>query len=104
MLLLSRLTKTLDDLMKVHPSLNLRDSRFRYDAKAEERARKDFMKLVFKMFNFHLLRHIGSLPIVLSAKELYNFRVDHDDNYDEMEQAGNVAGLDPCMHGFLFKN
>lgn len=60
------------------------------------------MKVVFKALNFLLLllQHITS-STVTRAEELYNYQVDQDTNYDEMDQTGNV-GLDPCRHYLLF--
>lgn len=87
--------------MKVHSKLNLRHSHYGCDAKVGEYASKDIMNLVFKSPDFPLLQYIASSPKVISADEVYYCRVDHDADYDEMEQVGNVAKLDLCSEDFF---
>lgn len=97
------LTKALDELRKAHVELNLHHSRYGYDAKAKEWVSIDFMNLVFKASNFSLLQYIVSSPRVISTEQLYSCQMDHNVDYDEMEHVGNVASLDPCSYGLLFK-
>lgn len=85
------LIKALDELIQTHSNLNLCYSRYVYSAKVEDQTSKNFMNLVFKVSYFPLLHHITSSSMIISAEDLYNCQVDHDVDYNEMEQTGNMA-------------